>query len=51
MRRDIWILVYVDDLLVVGISFQIKETKTQLSKRFKMKDMGILSLFLGMEVV
>jgi hypothetical protein len=51
MRKDIWILVYVDDLFITGLPLQIAEIKSQLSSRFRMKDLGHLSLFLGMEVV
>jgi hypothetical protein len=51
MRKDLWILVYVDDLFITGLPLQIAEIKSQLSGRFKMKDLGHLSLFLGMEVI
>ena len=51
MRKDIWILVYVDDLFITGLSLQIAEAKDKLLARFKMKDLGLLSLFLGMEVI
>ena len=51
MRKDIWILVYVNDLFVTGLSLQIAEAKDKLLARFKMKDLSPLSLFLGMEVV
>jgi hypothetical protein len=51
MRKDIWILVYVDDLFITGLSLQIAETKDKLLGRFKMKDLGPLSLFLRMEVI
>lgn len=48
MRKDIWILVYVDDLFITGLPLEITEIKSQLSGWFKMKDLG-LSLFLSME--
>ena len=51
MRKDIWILVYVDDLFITGLSLQIAEAKDKLLARFKMKDLGLLSLFLRMEVI
>lgn len=51
MRKDNWILVYVDDLFITGSSPHIIETKDKLSRQFKMKDLGSLSLFLGMEVI
>uniref|UniRef100_A0A3Q7JDI9 Reverse transcriptase Ty1/copia-type domain-containing protein n=1 Tax=Solanum lycopersicum TaxID=4081 RepID=A0A3Q7JDI9_SOLLC len=44
------ILVYVDDLLVTGDSLRIvKETKEKLKQVFKMKDLGELRYFLGIE--
>jgi len=51
MRKDIWILVYVDDLFITRLSLQIAEAKDELSARFKMKDLSPLSLFLRMEVI
>ena len=50
MRKDIWILVYVDDLFITRLPLQIAEAKDKLLARFKMKDLGPLSLFLRMEV-
>lgn len=42
--------VYVDDLLLAGRSQEaMAKVKTQLCKRFKMKDLGPLHHFLGME--
>ncbi|XP_060200219.1 uncharacterized mitochondrial protein AtMg00810-like [Lycium barbarum] len=44
------ILVYVDDMLIAGDSLeQILETKTALQNAFKMKDLGELKYFLGIE--
>jgi len=44
------ILVYVDDILVTGSSLElIKETKEALQQVFKMKDLGELRFFLGIE--
>lgn len=50
-KNGIWILVYVDDLFIAGELSKIKEVKEQLSLQFKMKDLGRLSLFLGMQLV
>lgn len=45
------VLAYVDDLLITGNSMEaINETKSLLSSHFKMKDMGELRYFLGIEV-
>ena len=42
---------YVDDLLLVGADIQVIESiKQKLMKRFKMTDMGDVSLVLGMQV-
>lgn len=44
------ILVYVDDMLVTGSSLTlIEHTKSILHKAFKIKDVGELKFFLGME--
>lgn len=44
------ILVYVDDLLVTRSNIKsIKETKLELQRIFKMKDLGDLRYFLGIE--
>ena len=44
------VLVYVDDLLITGNDHQlILETKTMLKDTFKIKDLGDLRYFLGIE--
>ena len=44
------ILVYVDDLLVTGSSLHhIQQIREEVQKRFKMKDLGELKYFLGIE--
>lgn len=44
------ILVYVDDMLVTGNNLKmIQDTKELLHKAFKIKDLGELKFFLGME--
>ena len=44
------ILVYVDDLLVTGSNLQhIQQVRKDLQHRFKMKDLGELKYFLGIE--
>lgn len=43
-------LVYVDDILITGSSLKlIQETKEALKMAFKMKDLGELKYFLGIE--
>ncbi|KAK9055092.1 hypothetical protein SSX86_026172 [Deinandra increscens subsp. villosa] len=45
------ILIYVDDVIIVGNnSSMIQEIKTNLDKKFSIKDLGILKYFLGIEV-
>ena len=48
---DMLILVlYVDDLLITGDDHQIERCKQDLIAEFKMKDLGLLHYFLGLEV-
>jgi hypothetical protein len=43
--------VYVDDLIITGCSkLEIAKFKREMSDRFKMSDLGMLSYYLGMEV-
>ena len=45
------IAIYVDDLLVTGSDEKlIKEFKVEMLKAFEMKNLGLMSFFLGMEV-
>lgn len=45
------VLVYVDDLLLAGNNLQeIDRLKSMLSNNFKMKDLGAVSYFLGLEI-
>jgi len=44
------LLLYVDDLFLTGDEELISESKRELSKEFKMKDLGALHFFLGIEV-
>ena len=47
----VFIVVYVDDFLVTGSSeVGISKTKTLLMTKFAMKDLGDVSLILGMQV-
>ncbi|XP_049387757.1 uncharacterized mitochondrial protein AtMg00810-like, partial [Solanum stenotomum] len=44
------ILVYVDDILVTGSNHQLLcNTRQEIQKKFKMKDLGELKCFLGIE--
>lgn len=45
-------LIYVDDVIIVGNNMsKIQATKTELNRRFTIKDLGSLKYFLGIEVV
>ena len=49
-KSTVIILIYVDDMLVTGNDLElIKRTKEELHKAFKIKDLGNLKYFLGME--
>ncbi|GJU22208.1 putative RNA-directed DNA polymerase, partial [Tanacetum coccineum] len=48
----LYLLVYVDDLVLTGNSVvEMKKFKEFLSKKFKIKDLGELKYFLGIEVL
>ena len=44
------IVLYVDDLILTGDDELIKSCKEDLSREFKMKYMGLMHYFIGMEV-
>ena len=44
------LLMYVDDLFLIGNEKQIIENKKKLAEEFKMKDLGLMHYFLEMEV-
>ena len=46
----VMLLLYVDDLFVTGMDGLIADTKRKLAAKFKMKDLGMMHYFLGMEV-
>ncbi|KAJ0546766.1 putative RNA-directed DNA polymerase [Helianthus annuus] len=50
-EKVVFILVYVDDLIISGdVEEEIELLKSNLSTRFKMKDLGRLKHFLGLEL-
>ena len=49
-RRPVMLLLYVDDLFVTGMDGLISDMKRKLAIKFKMKDLGMMHYFLGMEV-
>eukprot|EP00253_Pinus_taeda_P029838 PITA_29838 len=44
------IVLYVDDLILTGDETLIKYCKEDIAREFKMKDLGLMHYFLGMEV-
>ena len=44
------LLLYVDDLFVIGNEKQIIDCKKNLAEEFEMKDLGLMHYFLGLEV-
>lgn len=46
------ILIYVDDLIITcDNEIMIKEAKTTLHQQFKLKDLGEIKYFLGIEML
>ena len=51
-QGKIWLLVYVDDIIITGDDTQgIARLKEFLQKKFNTKDLGPLKYFLGIEIV
>jgi hypothetical protein len=44
------IFIYVDDFILIGDEQLIHSCKEDLPKEFKMKDLGLLHYFLGLEI-
>ena len=44
------LILYVDDLLIIGEKYLIKKWKQELKSNFDMKDLGFLHYLLGLEV-
>eukprot|EP00253_Pinus_taeda_P035257 PITA_35257 len=48
--KELIIVLYVDDLILIGDDQLIMPCKEDLAREFEMKDMGLMHYFLGMEV-
>jgi hypothetical protein len=44
------LLLYVDELFLIGKKNPIAESKRKLTKEFEMKYLGMMDFFLGLEV-
>ena len=44
------LILYVDDMFVIGMDGLIADMKRKLAAKFEMKDLGMMHYFLGMEV-
>ena len=49
-KIQLMILLYVDDLFLIGEDKLIEYAKRRLDTKFEMKDLGMMHYFLGMEV-
>lgn len=50
-HKELWILTYVDDLLIMGLTSEVKWFKHELKQKFKIKELGPIHWYLGMEIV
>ena len=48
--NPVMLLLYVDDLFVIGMDGLIADTKRKLAAEFEMKELSMMHYFLGMEV-
>src|SRR6218665_1275613 len=46
----LYVLLYVDDLLICGNAEMIKETADMLNEHFEIKDLGEVNLYLGIQI-
>ena len=44
------LVLYVDDLIIIGTNMLIVECKKDLASKFGMKDIGLMHYYLGLEV-
>ena len=48
--EPVMLLLYVDDLFLIGNDKRISEWKKKLTTKFEIKDLGLMHYFLGLEV-
>ena len=49
-KTNLILCLYVDDILLVGQKRDVEEIKIYLNKNFDMKDLGDLSMFIGLQI-
>lgn len=50
-RSRVYLVIYVDDMLICGdCDSEIEEVKLKLSNEFKMKDLGPVKTFMGINI-
>ena len=49
-NHPVILVLYVEDLFLIGEEHLIAQTKKELSAEFEMKDLGLMHYFLGLEV-
>ena len=47
--RPVMLLLYVDDLFLIGKEELIRDARRRLAVEFEIKDLGMMHYFLGME--
>ena len=48
--NPVMLLLYVDDLFVIGVDGLIADTKRNIVVEFEMKELGMMHYFLGLKV-
>eukprot|EP00253_Pinus_taeda_P008873 PITA_08873 len=48
--KPLILVLYVDDLFIIGVDPLIQKCKRELASEFEMKDLGLMHYFLGLEV-
>ena len=49
-RRLVTLMLYVDDVFLIGKEELIKDARRRLAANIEMKDLGVMHYFIGMEV-